>query len=61
MATKSTLKMKYDKGNEKTETKSYNINSASSDEDVVAAAGVINGLQNKAVLGMYRTDTKEIV
>lgn len=61
MATKSTLKIKYEKGNEKTESRNYNVNPASSDEDVVAAAGVINGLQSKTVLGLYRTDTKEIV
>ena len=61
METKSTLKCKYDKGNGKAETKNYPVNPASSDTDVVAVAGLLNGLQNKPVLGLYRTDTKEIV
>ena len=61
MATKSVLKCKYGMGENKTKTKSYNMKPSATDEDAVAVAGLINGLQTKEVLGLYRMDTKEIV
>lgn len=61
MATKSALKVKYNVGENKTKTKSYNVNPAASDSDVVAVGGLLNALQDKEVQGLYRTDTKEIV
>lgn len=61
MAATCSLKVKYNLGNDKTETKTYgNISPSANDADVAAVAAQINNLQNKVVEAIYRVDTKQI-